>query len=460
MSRNLYFPNKAINTTVDHYYTDRIEDYQDFFNDQPSFQEISDPKNTKQTAKSPAMKQLHVMNIAPMHTPQSSLGSSNELSENRLANKIRMREKTKAPLLQKGIPIGREVIIVSNHTACSTNATPSSSLQSQTKENPSISRALRPCNTSSGNLSFENANQQEPEHSEESKGERIEDKIEALLMDKHVDAGQIDGINNFFETYTEKSDVLQDKLSVEKHKDVLKKIKLAYEIFFKNYSTLEQRQREKIANETKELSVENEILREKIRERRDLSQNRNDDESSERLDSNPYYLPYQPIARINQSQISSGLLSANKKNSSDRLETPPSRKLALTIEKDRETLRSIISSQQKQLNQLKLKEIDLIKLAEACNKRGIDIMRIYEEEVVGKRDSQEGSHDFPTVNKNAPPSKPSLSLKQLLSGNTAKMEGKSPKHLASGPESSSRTAHDSSNNKNNKRVTLSFFCSK
>lgn len=321
----------------------------------------------------------NLVSIVPSNSPTRTNNKTHDFSEERLSIgtqplKNTIKKERKVPLLHYDIPIGKEVILVNNQTTCSTAVTvPSNRSPSRNRGHIPVLK-LQKTRTSSGNQSLEEISLTK------SKELQIEEKIEALLSDKSVDEAHIHEINNFFDMYVEKTAENPAESEFRRHKDVLKKIKLAYEIFFKNYFANMQRQKEKLSTEKTELSLQNAMLRAQLNEYGDVAKLGRANSSCENPKSTAN-THYEQITRSNHTPTPPEMLSANKKNLADQLDSPLMTNKIESLDHERETLQSIITSQQSQINALMQKNLDFVRLVEVCNSKGIDILRIYREEV-------------------------------------------------------------------------------
>lgn len=351
----------------------------------------------------------HVINIVPIHTPVSSPESVGDIhsEERRAMNNFSIEKSNHNKIQSSGnvVSMGREVIILNNCEAKiservvlpADNISPNSSSKNSTSAQHSKRAKVR---NISMNLCIE---QTQPQISalEISKyhlntnparisTKEFETRIQALLVNNRYNAEHIQEINGCFEEFTDNFSELSSSKGVRSQQEILRKIKLAYEIFFQNYIKNEQTQLRKVMAEKNELLAENKKLKQDLKDYRDELQ----------------VLRQHPVSKGFDSALETQAI--NKKNSIDQMDTPPITKNVLDVDLERETLRSIITSQQKTINSLKKKEFNIAKILATCKTHGIDIESICNEDLKAALENAESNHnnpaeesDLPTLNKHA-----------------------------------------------------------
>ena len=428
----------------------------------------------KMNAISPIANSKHTINIVPIHTPVSSPENNNE---NGIEGLIMIRdtaEKSKSnhkKILSSGTPIamGREVVIMNNHETSKSErvaafpinnplaAAPFFNLktrQTAQRKKPQKVRNIsmnlsvehpRP-HVSGLELSNFNLNTVPVRGSEE----ELEARIQAILENKRFDSEQIQELNCFFEEFANNFSELNSSKDTRTHREILRKIKLAYEIFFQNYMKNEQMQLKEAIAERNEALAENKKLKLELKEYGEEVRALKGNQSAKNIVSSLNGVSASQSKKIHHSPTSSGILTANKKHSIDQMDTPPITKNTVDTDKERETLRSIITTQQKTINAMKKKEMSLARILEACKKHGVDLESICSDEIKAVLENADNSnhqpseeYDLPTINKNtAPLSKSLLRTKKNSMQKSDKADGDDGQNLHS-EDQSSRSIQDS-----------------
>lgn len=216
------------------------------------------------------------------------------------------------------------------------------------------------------------------------RGEYLENKIEKLLASGSTDSQHFDDISTLFDSFI---DIIYDNGSKEgtKVRGMLRRIKLAYEMFFRNYSlSINKRLTEaqechykvseykKLVARMNEMNSEIELLR---KENQKLA-HQNKLLRSGQSPSNSSSSKYQPLST----------------------DDSPS-----AIKSQIEALKTMIAEQQNTINSMKKKEAKMIKLLYACKKRGIDLEQVYHEELKQEQTTMREEEEASSSNKDQKP---------------------------------------------------------
>ena len=218
-------------------------------------------------------------------------------------------------------------------------------------------------------------------HFDAERAEAIENKTESLLSQKSIDTAHIEDIGSTLENVADVVAETMPKKEGQRSHHALRKIKLAYELFFQNYSHHYNIVQNKSGEQYRNLKRDHEVLEVKANAA-------NSEVKSLRKENE----------RLRQQLQHSGSISKNQQF--DNEETPPNNKLynqGFSQLHDAETLKVVIRDQQKVIQTLKKKEAKMIRLLYACKKKGLDIEQIYHENIKSSLEREED--DIPTLNK-------------------------------------------------------------
>ena len=436
-----------------------------------SFNFIPSGKNNNMT--NPMVNSKNTVTIVPIHTPISSPENDDEISsKGRIEERNTVKERSglnHKKILSSGsaIPIGREVVVVNNRETVKVERTPlqayqispNASYQNLNSRGKGQRAKQQKIRNISMNLSIEHPKPQLSRLELSSynlstnpvrgSGEELETRIKGIMSNKTFDVDQVQEINGLFEEFTNNLNETSSCKEVRSQKEALRQIRVAYEKFFQNYAAHEQSQLKKVTAERNELLTENLKIRNELKEAsEELRGLRGSSQGAKTFSGPGNIIPTIQLKKISHSPSPSEVLTANKKNSIDQMDTPPITKNPGEGDRERETLRSIISTQQKTINSLKKKEMNVARIMEACKQFGIDIESICNEEIKAVLDNQyhnntSEEYDLPTLNKNtAHPSKSLLRTKNNSIHKSDKTEGEDLNHLHSEAQSS-RSIQDS-----------------
>ena len=222
-----------------------------------------------------------------------------------------------------------------------------------------------------------------------SKGDLLLSKVEGLIANKSADPQHLEQIGSILDGF---ADVFCDN---EKNKEgakargILRKIKLAYEVYFTNFSQNQNKKVFQAQDYQHRLEKDCQILESKLSEM---------GAEIEHLQKENERLLAQSKQQPKSSNSPNNSQSTVKQNHEEHQETPPGTKNNQNLQlSEFETVKSIISSQQQTINAMKKKEAKMVRLLYACKKRGLDIEQIYYEDVKSSHDES----DIPTVNKSS-----------------------------------------------------------
>ena len=200
----------------------------------------------------------------------------------------------------------------------------------------------------------------------------IESKLESVLSAKSTDPQRFVEVNGIFDGLIE---IMRENISIEENqkiKSVLRKIKLAYDVFFQNYT---QHQQMKLA-QTQEYHQRLE------KECEALVANLEDTEAEiARLRKENERLALQNKMLKETTPLPLSLSVLNKQYNGDLLESLFETKSEKGRLSQVENMKLMIVEQQNSLISMKKKEEKLVKLLYACKQRGLDIEQIYYEDV-------------------------------------------------------------------------------
>lgn len=235
--------------------------------------------------------------------------------------------------------------------------------------------------------------------------EQFEAKIETFLSKKKADLSHLKELSYIFEAVIANASEFTTHQEIQKHQSVLSKIKYAYEFFFQTYARArkekELAEKEKDSREKEELTLENRQLKAQLKalnEELQVAREHSHQGKQNEL-SSPLFI---------RTPTSSEVIPTNKKSVGDCYDSPPTTINPSHFDRERENLRSMIMTQQNTINSLKRKEAKLIRLLYACKRQGLDLEKVYNEDMKNgfdQADSHQISHteesDLPTLNKNA-----------------------------------------------------------
>lgn len=241
------------------------------------------------------------------------------------------------------------------------------------------------------------------------RGEQIESKIEILLTNKATEPQHMEEINALFDVFIDSLGESGYAKENQKTRSMLRKIKLAYEIFFQNFSHHESRKFAKAQDTCNHLKHDYETLESKFGEMTsELETLRKENARLMQIGTVP--VPHSvtqgghaKVPRLSLSP-SNSIATVHKHPHIDSEETPPATKnsAGFTQMNERESLKSVIVEQQNTISSLKKKEAKMIRLLYACKKKGLDIEQIYHEDVKHSVDcSGPEEESIPTINKGA-----------------------------------------------------------
>ena len=216
----------------------------------------------------------------------------------------------------------------------------------------------------------------------------IESKLEAIISIKSIEPQRANDLNSLFDNLIDV--VRENEVSSEDQKlsNILKKIRLAYDIFFQNYMQYQNGKIMQAQDYNKRLEKECDILEQRVElvgNEIDILQKENEQlEHKNDLLRNAASL-LESLSIINQKQNGEtvGSISELNVNGQKNLQ-------------ELETMKLIIAEQQNVILSMKKKEGKLVQLLYACKQRGFDIEKIYYEDV--KNNSYNLSEEKEDVN--------------------------------------------------------------
>ena len=366
----------------------------------------------KKTPKSFLKQPLQpVLNLVPVHTPASSLDSASPLV---LAHN-QTREAPNFDSLDRNVDFGKEVIIVSNNTLHSNLAGRSSNPTRDPHSGSSQDKAqaVHPKSQETDLSSVEELNTHSlyldltPPSSNTHRDRigNLEPLLEELLMNKSYNGKQLQSLDRLFDAYIGSSGELHTSTEIQKHRSTLRKIKLAYEIQFQVYGLHEKRAQEKLAEEKTEKDIENKQLKNQVQdltERLRLLHDAKDQALGKKERGQDYFHATDTSYDRTQELVTRDRGHAGQ-------DSPPMTRNKGQKDRERDSLRAMVLSQQAAIKGLKKKEVKLVKLLYACKKRGLDIEKIYNDEVKTFLTKEEqdtinessDEYNLPTLSKNA-----------------------------------------------------------
>jgi len=337
-------------------------------------------------------------NIVPLHTPQSSIGTS-LIKETYQPKKSNSKHK-KIHSIGSDAGFGREFIMLTNGNLTShlspqhkrgTSSGMNNSLSNSTMSHSHLYNIQIP--KTNNTFAFENRNHLNDSQIPGSK-ETIESRINDLLLRKDASIDQLQGIKNVFESII---DSYQGEMyAAHSNLAALRKVKQAYEQYFEAYACKDARVRD-LEIERDELKTQLlKVSQEKLDYQRKYEQTKSENEKLYQL------LKSLNRAKMSPSHSSSNLSTEKKTHGTDsNLDSPPRTKHYSTSDKtngESDVLKQTLLKQQNTINALKKKESKLIKLLHAIKKQGVDIEKIYNEEIKGKNEDTE-EYNIPTFEK-------------------------------------------------------------
>ena len=219
------------------------------------------------------------------------------------------------------------------------------------------------------------------QQSQANRDEALENRIEALLSQKTVETSHLEDISSTLELAVDAVTESVSGREGQRNRNILRKIKLAYQLFFQNYSHHHTLLQNKFEEAYKNLKRDHEVLEVKSNAANNELEN----------------------VKIENQKLRQQLKlrdSASKKSQFDNEETPPNNKYnnsGFSQLHDAEALKIVARDQQKTIQSLKKKEAKMIRLLYACKKKGLDIEQIYHEDVKSSLEREE--EDIPTLSK-------------------------------------------------------------